>query len=75
MIQRQKESKNHQAAAVTTLSSILDDKDAGPRQVTLKSYPQDSFGAQNRAFHHSWFVKNTLWEYVVSLNATFCFPC
>ena len=49
----QREEETDQAAAAT---NDLGEKDTGPRQVKLKSYPQDSFGAQNRSFHHSWYI-------------------
>src|SRR4029434_11246511 len=49
----QREEATDQAAAAT---SDLGEKDTGPRQVKLKSYPQDSFGTQNRSFHHSWYI-------------------
>lgn len=63
---------NDEAAAATPSSTEFD---LGPRQVKLKSYPQDSFGMQKRAFHHSWFEKRSLLEYSVSQNSAFCFPC
>src|SRR4029434_4619987 len=49
----QREEETDQAAAAT---NDLGEKDTGPRQVKLKSYLQDSFGAQNRSFHHSWYI-------------------
>ncbi|XP_075342889.1 uncharacterized protein LOC142401375 [Odontesthes bonariensis] len=67
------EEENDQEAAAPL--SDLGDKDTGPRQVKLNSYPQDSFGAQKRAFNHSWFAKYHWLEYSVSRNAVFCFPC
>ena len=50
------------AASHSTTGFDLGDKDTGPRQVKLKSYPQDSFGTQKRAFHHSWFEKHNWLE-------------
>jgi len=64
-------------AAVATHSSKgfdLGDKNTGPRQVKLKSYPQDSFGTQKRAFHHSWFEKHNWLKYSFNQNRAFCFP-
>ena len=49
----QREEETDQAAAAT---NDLGEKDTGPWPVKLKSYPQDSFGAQNRSFHHSWYI-------------------
>ncbi|KAG7471603.1 hypothetical protein JOB18_027089 [Solea senegalensis] len=77
ILQREKESKRtgereiNEAAAAShsTTGFDLGDKDTGPRQVKLKSYPQDSFGTQKRAFHHNWL------EYSVNQNTAFCFPC
>src|SRR4029434_479513 len=45
----QREEETDQAAAAT---NDLGEKDTGPRQ----GYPQDSFGAQNRSSHHSWYI-------------------
>ncbi|XP_063615327.1 zinc finger MYM-type protein 1-like [Penaeus indicus] len=66
------EEKDQEAAAPLC---DLGDKDTGPRQVKLNSYPEDSFGTQKSAFHHSWFAKYTWLKYSVNLNAAFCFPC
>ncbi|CAJ1048651.1 zinc finger MYM-type protein 5-like [Xyrichtys novacula] len=54
------ERENNEAAAATHSTTGFDvgDKDTGPRQVKLKSYPQDSFGTQKPAFHYSWFEKH-----------------
>lgn len=68
------EEKAEEASAPNKLSD-LGDEDTGPRQVKLNSYPQDTFGAQKRAFNHSWFAKYHWLEYSVSQNAAFCFPC
>lgn len=53
--QTEQERENDKAAAATRSSTEFDlgDKDTGPRQAKVKSYPQDSFGMQKRAFHHS----------------------
>lgn len=71
------EKENEEATAATSSSNVLDlgNKDTGPRQVKLKSYPQDSFGTQNRSYHHSWFEKHNWLEYSINRNAAFCFPC
>ncbi|KAL3984315.1 C1q-related factor [Sarotherodon galilaeus] len=71
------ERENDEAAAAThsTTGFDLGDKDTGPRQVKLKSYPHDTFGTQKRAFNHSWFEKHNWLEYSVNQNAAFCFPC
>ncbi|CAJ1051258.1 zinc finger MYM-type protein 5-like, partial [Xyrichtys novacula] len=54
------ERENNEAAAATHSTTGFDvgDKDTGPIQVKLKSYPQDNFGTQKRAFHYSWFEKH-----------------
>ena len=80
LLQREKESKqteNDVAAAATHSSTGFDlgDKATGPRKVKLKSYPQDSFGTQKRAFHHSWFEEHNWLEYSVNQNTAFCFQC
>ncbi|CAI5669123.1 unnamed protein product [Oreochromis niloticus] len=71
------ERENDEAAAATHSTTGFDsgDKDTGPRQVKLKSYPHDTFGTQKRAFNHSWFEKHNWLEYSVNQNAAFCFPC
>lgn len=71
------ERENDEAAAATNSTTMLDlgDKDTGPRQVKLNSYPQDTFVTQKRAFHHSWFEKHNWLEYSVNQNTAFCFPC
>ncbi|XP_039858034.1 zinc finger MYM-type protein 1-like [Simochromis diagramma] len=71
------ERENDEAAAAThsTTGFDLGDKDTGPRQVKLKSYPHDTFGTQKQAFNHSWFEKHNWLEYSVNQNAAFCFPC
>ena len=75
--QTDQERENYEAASAmhSTTGFDLGDKDTGPRQVKLKSYPQDSFGTQKRAFHHSWFEKHNWLEYSVNQNTAFCFPC
>ncbi|XP_061923369.1 uncharacterized protein LOC133663136 [Entelurus aequoreus] len=75
--QTDQERNNYESAAAThsSIGFDLGDKDAGPRQVKLKSYPQDSFGMQKRAFHHSWFEKHNWLEYSLNQNTAFCFPC
>lgn len=70
--------RENDEAAVPTHSITgfdLGDRDTGPRQIKLKSYPQDTFGTQKRAFHHSWFEKHNWLEYSVHQNTAFCFPC
>lgn len=67
------EEEKDQAAAAPLCD--LGNKDTGPRQVKLNSYPQESFGAQKRAFNHSWFARYHWLEYSVSRDAAFCFPC
>ncbi|KAK1171307.1 zinc finger MYM-type protein 1-like, partial [Acipenser oxyrinchus oxyrinchus] len=71
------EKESNQAAAATPSrnESDLGDKDTGPRQVKLNSYPHESFGTQKRAFQHCWFEKYNWVEYSVRRNAAFCFPC
>lgn len=66
--QTDQERENDEAAAATHSSTGFDlgDKDTGPRQVKLKSYPQDN---------HSWFEKHNWLEYSVNQNTAFCFPC
>lgn len=75
--QTQQESENDEAAAATHSTTGFDlvDKDTGPRQIKLKSFPQDSFGTQKRGFHQSWFVKHNWLEYSVNQYTAFCFPC
>lgn len=53
--QTDQERDNDEAAAATPSSTEFDlgEEDRGARQVKLKSYLQDSFGKQKRAFHHS----------------------
>ncbi|KAL4007591.1 hypothetical protein ACER0C_001443 [Sarotherodon galilaeus] len=77
-MERQRKIKENDEAAAATHSTTgfdLGDKDTGPRQVKLKSYPHDTFGTQKRAFNHSWFEKHNWLEYSVNQNAAFCFPC
>ncbi|KAK7889100.1 hypothetical protein WMY93_024660 [Mugilogobius chulae] len=66
-----------QHASASNITNRLDvgDKDTGPKQVKLRSYPQDSFGTQKRSFSHSWFEKHEWLEYSVQKNSAFCFPC
>lgn len=69
--------RESEAAAATDSSTGFDlgNRDTGPRQVKFKSYPQDSFGVQKRAFNNSWYEKHNWLEYSVNQNAAFCFPC
>lgn len=60
-----------------TFNTVVDigDKNSGPVQPIINSYPKTLFGNQKRSFSPNWFDEYNFLEYSVQNDRVYCYAC